>query len=62
MHRPERVLKAGMVCPGVDEVGKPELGDVAEPLEFSRVQQPERERIRLDVAVHRIFDDLHPFC
>ena len=62
MHRPERVLKPGMVCPGVDEVCKPELADVAEPLDYLRVEQPERERVRLDVAVHRIFDDLHRFC
>ena len=61
VHRPERVLEPGMVCAGVDEVREAELGDVAEPLQFLRVQQPERRRISLDVAVHRILDDLHPF-
>ncbi len=61
MHRPERVLEPGVVRPGVDEVGKPKLGDVAEPLDDLRVEQPERERFHLDVAVHRIFDDLHRF-
>jgi hypothetical protein len=33
VHRPERVLEPDMVCPGVDEVCKPELGDVPEPLD-----------------------------
>jgi len=61
VHRPERVLEPGVVCAGVDEVREAELGDVAEPLQLLRVQQPERRRIRLDVTVHRILDDLHPF-
>lgn len=37
-------------------------GDVAEPLDNLRVEQPERRRVRLDVAVHRNFDDLRRFC
>lgn len=61
VHRPERVLKPGVVCARVDEVCKPELGDVAEPLDDSRVEQPEHRFVRLDVAVHRILDDLHQF-
>jgi hypothetical protein len=55
------VLEPGAVCAGVDEVRDAEPGDVAEPLQFLRVQQPERRRVRLDVTVHRILDDLHPF-
>lgn len=61
VHRPERVLEPGMVCAGVDEICKPELSHVAEPLDLYRVEQPEREIVRLDVAVDRVFDDLHQF-
>ncbi len=41
---------------------KPEPGDVPEPLDNLRVEQPECRRVRLDVAAHRIFDDLRRFC
>jgi len=59
VHRPERVLKPGVVCAGVDEVCKPELGYVAESLDRPGIEQPERELVSLDVAVDRVFDDLH---
>jgi len=35
---------------------------VAEPLDLPGVEQPEREFVGLDVAVDRVFDDLHQFC
>ncbi len=60
VHRPERVLEAGVVRAGVDEIGEAELPDLAEALEERRVQEREQRRLNLDIAVDRVADRLCP--
>ena len=58
MVRTERVLEARVSGAGVDEIRESELADVAQPLERTRVDQPERQRVDADVVPERIANDL----
>jgi hypothetical protein len=48
-----------MICAGVDKIRKTELFNVAEALEYRRIQQGECKILYLDIAMDRVFDDLH---
>jgi hypothetical protein len=61
MHCPERMLKTGMVCTWIDQMGESQLPDISEPLDGRRVQQGENPCIHLNVPVNGIFDDFHRF-
>src|SRR5688500_14168246 len=43
---------------GVDEIGKAELPDVSQALEFARVDEAERQRADADVVPERVANDL----
>jgi hypothetical protein len=49
----ERMLEAGVARAGVDEICESELADVAQPLERTRVDQPECQRVDADVVPER---------
>ena len=51
------VVEAGVGGAGVDEVGQPELADVAEPLKGRRVDDGDGDRIQPDRVPQRIADD-----
>ena len=60
VHGPERVLEAGVIRAGVDEVCESELPDLAEALEQGRVHEREERGLDLDVPVDRVPDRLRP--
>lgn len=57
-HGTKGMLKARVVRPGVHEVRKPELPDIAESLERGGVEQGEGEILHFHVPVDRVLDDL----
>ncbi len=60
VHGPERVLEAGVVRAGIDEVCEAELPDLAKALEQGRVHEGEERGLHLDITVNRIPDRLRP--
>jgi len=52
------VLEPGVVGPRVNEIRKPQLLDVPEPLESRGVQQGECKILDFDVPMDRVLDDL----
>jgi hypothetical protein len=48
-----------MIGARVDKIRKSELFDVAEALEYRRVQQGKCKILYLNIAMDRVFDDLH---
>src|SRR5687767_752797 len=59
MIRAERVLEARVSGTGIDEVGEPELANVAQPLERGRVDEANGDVIDADVVPERVADDGH---
>ena len=60
MHGPERVMETRVQCAGIHQMPKPELLDVAQPLEPRMIDQLQDPRVRhRDEAVDRIVEDLH---
>jgi hypothetical protein len=57
VHRPERVLEAGVLRAGIDEAGGPELPHAAQPLHLRRVEEAQLLVGEVDVAVDGIPDD-----
>jgi hypothetical protein len=48
-----------MVCSRVYEIGKTELANIPEALEYRGVEQVEGIRGDLDIPMHRVLYDLH---
>ena len=57
-HGAKRVLEPRVVGPGIHEVGKTELPDVAEALQRRGVKQGKRKVLHFNIAVDRVLDDL----
>jgi len=55
----ERVLEAGVVRGGVDELDRAELFDVSEPLDCGGVEEVRRDTVDLDVVVDGVLDRDH---
>jgi hypothetical protein len=60
-HRAKRVFKPCMVGSRIDKIRKTELFYVAESLEFRGVQQGKSKILDLNIAMDRVFYDLHRF-
>jgi len=52
------MLEPGMTGAGVDQVGKTELPDIAQPLESGRVKKQKELWRHLHIAMDRVFYDL----
>jgi hypothetical protein len=50
-----------VVGPGIDEIGEPELPDVAEALERQRVKQGKRKVLHFNITMDRVLDNFHKF-
>jgi hypothetical protein len=60
-HGTKRVFKPCMVGSGVYKIRKTELFNVAESLERRGIKQGKRKILHLDIAMDRVFYDLHKF-
>lgn len=54
----QRVLEAGVVRPGEDQVSQPELVDPMQPLHLGAAQQPQENTLDAQAAMHAIVNDL----
>jgi hypothetical protein len=52
------MLEPGMVCAGIDKVGKPQLADIPEPLQCRGIEEGKSKVLEFDIAVDRVLDDL----
>ena len=57
-HGAQRVLEPRVVGPGVHEVGKTELPDVAEALQRRGIEQGKRKVLHFNITMDRVLDDL----
>jgi hypothetical protein len=60
-HGAERVLKPRMVGTGIHKIGKTELPDIAEALQWRGVQEGKRKVLHFYIPMDRVLDDLHRF-
>ena len=55
------MLEPCMVGTRIDEIGKTELFDIAEALEYRGIEQGKCKILHFNIAMDRVLDDLHRF-
>jgi len=55
------MLESCMGCPGVNEIGKAKLPDIAEALQRWGVEEGEEKVLHFNIPVDRILDNFHRF-
>ena len=60
-HGAKRVLEPRMVGPGVHQIGKTELPDIAEALQRRGIKEGQCKILHFNIPMDRVLDDFHRF-